>query len=283
MPVPLFDSTLVDLPTFLETWPQVNPEPGTQTGTLLYWLSWGTYRLNTPQGPIPVVDTAMQQAHPQWFHDQNSVLSFAEELGEAVASLLAPLPPPLASWVESGQWRTWMDELWTRWRAAGPPESAGQQAIARLLTHTAQLTPATWVEFAYTNDGQGRTHGLSIQRLGGAVDITWQPPEESDDGLQYWLPLTGHMRIPESLFIREVTTFRQQLRTQMNDRLQTLSAQGHLPFDQAVLGKAFLREALQPVQPGAPISPRGIIAAVQRLETHFRLNVEECLPGTHDV
>ena len=48
MPEPLFNSTLVDLPTFPETWAQVTSEPGKQTETLLSWLSWGTYRLNTP-------------------------------------------------------------------------------------------------------------------------------------------------------------------------------------------------------------------------------------------
>lgn len=281
MPVALFSASLVELPVFLDLWAQITPEPELQTEALLYWLSWGTYHLNTSQGPIPVVDVAMQTAHPQWFSNQNSVLSFAQDLGEAAANLLAPLPPLLAFWVESGQWRTWIDTLWTRWHAAGQTASAGQQAMAKLLLNTDWMIHASWVEFAYTNDGQGMTHTLGFQRISGAVDVTWQPPESSES-LQYWLPHHGRLSLPEGQFFREIDTFRQDLWMQMNQRLLALTVQGHLPFDQVALGKRFLCEALGPVQPAPSIRAEAVLPAVRRLETHFGLKVKDCLPKTND-
>ncbi|WP_425321381.1 DUF5984 family protein [Deinococcus humi] len=193
---------------------------------------------------------------------------------------MAPLPPLLEYWVESRRWHTWIDELHKRWHAAGQTESAGQQAIIRMMLNVDWMIPRAWVEFAFTNDGQGATHGLTFKKVGGDVEVSWSPPPEADDATQYWLPETGSLWLPEAQFLQEVEVFRAQLHRQMTERLLALTALGELPFSQVALGKQFLRDSLGPLRASAPVSADAFLPHVRRLEAHFGLRVEDCVPDS---
>lgn len=280
MSVPLFTAELAELPAFLDVWPQIVPEPGTQTETLLWWLSWGTYALNTPQGLIPAVATAMQQADPHDFSDQGSVLAFAEALGEAVGNLRVVLPPPLDAWVASGRWQAWLGELWRRWHADGQVESAEQQETIRLLLEVGWMIPASSVEFAFTDDGQGETHSLGFRRVGGEVEVAWRPSAVEEGAVQFWLPERGRLRVSEERFFSEVKAFREWVRGQLEERLSLLTAEGHIQRAEVALGKEWLHEALGPVGVGRPVNAEVVLAVVARLEAQFGLRVEACSGST---
>lgn len=210
-----------DIPNYLKGW---------------FWLSYGWYWLETPQGDMPLghpdFNTAFGYSSDAEPHLDYQVARFLMDWQEIMPDVLEPLPQPFAGWAESGAWQPWRQKI------EAVPDGR---------------TEPEWDVFFEARGWWSRRHldmgylvappKIHAWRVGETLTLAWDSRNKRVDGHLCWVEAHGQM--PVNDWLREWADFEMRLETAMRERLHEVEALGILNAEQVASlweqhGKYFL-------------------------------------------
>lgn len=206
------------------------------------------------------------------------VTHFWENFSEAMPAILEPIPEPFASWLMSGAWSLWMQELQRRWRSRGDWATFEAQAVITRMINIDTWRVGRIVDIGCGfHDSQTETPVFRVWRIWDSVFLEWWTPAPIENELPTWVHTIGRQQFALTSFLHEVEDLRGRLQTDLHQRLGEVHGLGRLSDGQIAALIRQVDESMMPRTTGAGTNWARLEHEVSKVEAFFGLKVEQAL------